>query len=262
MARYVLVVACVLLALTGGGCEQTDIADAGDSARIAVATSAVPVIVAARELAEPAAVSGVPEPRSSSRRDELAAELIVRWEVTSASTYTRRYSGVVYPGGTSGPTWAIGFDGGMQTRGYIADVWAEHIAVERLETTSGVVGSEAKRRIAEWRDVVTSYDYAYDVFLRRTVPDYTLAARRAFGPSFDKLPDGAHAALVSLVYNRGGAMSGDRRREMRTIRDECVPAADAHCIARELIAMCRIWPDVPGLCNRRKDEARVAKEFQ
>lgn len=110
----------------------------------------------------------------------------------------------------------------------------------------------------EWVDIKTPYDYAERVFTEATLPAYTAAARRALGPEFDDLNDGAHAALVSLGYNRGWSMSGPRRAHMRTIRDECVPALDSQCIARELNAMCDLWPQTPGLCNRRKDEARTA----
>lgn len=72
-------------------------------------------------------------------------------------------------------------------------------------------------------------------------------------------PQGAN---VSLGYNRGWSFVGERRREMRAIRDDCVPRADRECIAVQLEAMCRIWAgqDIgEGLCDRRKDEARLAR---
>lgn len=110
----------------------------------------------------------------------------------------------------------------------------------------------------EWVDIKTPFDYANRVFTETTLPAYTAAARRALGPEFDDLDNGAHAALVSLGYNRGWSMTGPRRAHMRAIRDECVPALDSQCIARELNAMCDLWPQTPGLCNRRRDEARTA----
>lgn len=46
------------------------------------------------------------------------------------------------------------------------------------------------------------------------------------------------------------------------IRDVCVPQRDVDCMAAQLVAQCRLWagtPNGPGLCNRRKDEARLAQ---
>jgi hypothetical protein len=56
-------------------------------------------------------------------------------------------------------------------------------------------------------------------------------------------------------------MAGERRREMRAIRDDCVPAADTACIAAQLRAMARLWvgPDIEGGMRRRRHaEAALA----
>ena len=285
MDHYARRIAAVLLALALSACREADIAAPAGEAQASVASVAVPVALAVRGAVESAveavAPTATPVEQGSASTDEgvagealggsdrpgdvrelerqkLAAKLIVRWEVTSRATYDRKYMGVVWPGGASGPTWAVGYDGGHQTRGAISRDWADHDGVVRLATTSGVVGHEAQRRIMEWVDIKTPFDYAERVFTETTLPAYTAAARRALGPEFDDLNDGAHAALVSLGYNRGWSMSGPRRAHMRTIRDECVPERDSACIARELNAMCDLWPQTPGLCNRRRDEARTA----
>ena len=51
--------------------------------------------------------------------------------------------------------------------------------------------------------------------------------------------------------------------DRREIRDRCLPAGDAECTARQLEASCRVWAadaqNGPGLCARRRDEARAAR---
>jgi len=196
---------------------------------------------------------------------EEATKLIVRWEITGPSMYDKKYQGVIWPGGASGPTWAVGYDGGHQTRRTIGADWIGHSSVDRLQESSGVTGQTAQLRVkrGDWRGITTEYPYALDVFAKSTLPSYKATAQRAFGAGFRDLSPMAQAALTSLVYNRGGQMTGARRAEMRSIRDQCIPSNDVACIARELRAMCRLWEGTPngiGLCKRRNDEARVAQQ--
>ncbi len=51
----------------------------------------------------------------------------------------------------------------------------------------------------------------------------------------------AQGALTATVYNRGAGMAGDRRREMRELRDTCVPAHDLVCMAAQFRSMVRLW---------------------
>lgn len=58
-------------------------------------------------------------------------------------------------------------------------------------------------------------------------------------------------------------MAGDSRREMKTIRDVCLPASDSACVARELRSMCRLWRGTSieaGLCARREAEAKLSEK--
>lgn len=196
--------------------------------------------------------------------DPRAVDLIVHYEVTSAAFYRSRLQGVIWPGGASGATWGIGYDGGHQTRAVIAQDWGRHEQLERLLTTAGITGQRARELVRGLTDVLTAYAYAYEVFELASLPVYHGRARRAFGPeAFDRLPPLAAGALVSLVYNRGAGMAGDSRREMRVIRDECIPSSDIDCIAREIRAMCRLWRGTvneAGLCRRRDAEAALVLE--
>lgn len=193
---------------------------------------------------------------------DLAAELIVRWEVTSPAYYRRALRFPVWPGGASGVTWGVGYDGGHQVPRVIADDWAEHEHVALLAETAGLTGGKAKSALPRFRQVPTEYTLAYGVFRDRSLIEYERRAERAFRVGMAGLHPGACAALTSLVYNRGGSMTGDSRREMRAIRDECLPALDYSCVAGQIRAMSRLWAGTPveaGLRNRRNDEARYAE---
>lgn len=204
-----------------------------------------------------------PAPPAEPRMPAAATRLIVRWEISSPAHYTRRLQMPVWPGGASGVTWGIGYDGGHQTASTIRSDWAGHASVARLATTAGVTGTPARALARSLRDVLTPYDQAEAVFTASTLPRYHAAAARALGDGFHLLGDNPQGALDSLGYNRGWSMLGPNRREMRHIRDVCVPSGDAACIATQLRSMKRIWPGDrapgPGLRARREDEAVTAE---
>ncbi len=77
-------------------------------------------------------------------------------------------------------------------------------------------------------------------------------------PGIAELPPDAQGALVSLVFNRGTSMEGDRRAEMRAIRD-AVPSSDLQEIADQLRSMKRLWINkgLDGLLRRREEEAKL-----
>lgn len=196
-----------------------------------------------------------------------ARDLVIRWEVTSPQVYERRYQRPVWPAGASGVTWGVGYDGGHQPRAVILQDWAAHPHAARLATTSGVTGTAARDILPQYRDIVVGWAMAVDVLDRRMLPRYERLARQAYGPRFDAAPPCVRGALTSETLNRGPGMVGDRRRERRVIRDVCLPMTTgddvARCVAQQLTTSCRVWANDPvngvGLCNRRKDEARVAR---
>lgn len=276
----------LVTALTGCG-QGPSVAStplAGEATAIAVAdvrddisAAATPVVAVVQEttaevvlpamVAVQEAIQHAAPPTASSLREPIvsppAVALIVRWEVGSPSLYARRYESPIWPGGASGVTWGIGYDGGHQTRQQIGLDWSAHDAVSRLQATAGITGGAARPVVSQLRDVRVSYDLATDVFGAASLPRYHASARRAFGPDgFDELPADAQGALVSLVYNRGASMVGPGRTEMRSIRDVCIPGSDVHCIAGQIRLMCRLWRGTnleAGLCGRREEEAGLAE---
>jgi hypothetical protein len=64
--------------------------------------------------------------------------------------------------------------------------------------------------------------------------------------------------LISLVFNRGASFDGDRRREMRRIR-ELLDAGMMDSVPEQLEAMTRLWDPAKegGVIARRKREATL-----
>lgn len=240
--------------------QEATVADAPLQVASDVVSEALPVDQVAEAL--DAALPNLEVIPPVNRCRELAAELIVRWEVTSPAYYRRALRFPVWPGGSSGVTWGVGYDGGHQVARVIADDWSAHDHANTLTQSAGVTGGAAKSALPRFRHVPTEYDLAYGVFRDRSLVEYERRAARAFRVEPADLPAGTCAALTSLVYNRGGSMAGDSRREMRAIRDECLPALDYSCVAGQIRAMSRLWvgtPNEAGLRNRRNDEARYVE---
>lgn len=206
-----------------------------------------------------------PSPAPPEYVSSAAVAHIVRWEVSGRANYDRNLQAPIWPGGASGITWCIGYDGGHQSATQIRTDWAAHPSVNRLAGTSGITGAPARQALPAYRDIRTRFDYCQRIFESVTLPAYHALARRTFANGWAQLPADAQGALTSTVYNRGASMAGSRRREMRELRDTCVPAVDVACIARQLRGMCRLWRGTTleaGLCARYEDAARLAEGQQ
>lgn len=195
-------------------------------------------------------------PAHASVTDEGAA-LIERWEIGSVERYDPR---PIWPGHASGVTWGIGYDGGHQRATVIAHDWTGHADLVDMLETSGVTGPPARDLAARVRQAIyVTLGEARAVYRGPVMRRYVEQTRRAFGPAFDAQTDRVKDALVSLVFNRGPAMTGPNRSHMRHIRDVCLPARDDRCTASQIRVMAGIWRGSTierGMRARREDEAR------
>jgi hypothetical protein len=193
---------------------------------------------------------------------QRAVDLIVRWEVGGKDLYTRKYSRPIWPGNSaSGVTVGVGYDLGHQTASTILEDWAGFAHRGYLAAMAGFTGQEAGNLAARRQFIVVDWPWAYKVFQDPTLIRYQRITERAFGAEMYNLRPETWGALVSLVYNRGGNMIGDGRREMRYIRDVCIPQRNNACVSEQLLAMRRLWRGAKlgkGLIRRREDEARLA----
>lgn len=241
---------------------EAAVAPAVTDTRSAVAQAAVPAVLVIQEAVQDTLAPLAPELADAPAwvGTEVATALIVRWEVSSPAAYTRKWQGIICPGGASGPTGGIGYDFGHQTRADIQKTWSTHPDVDRLASASGVVGdANCRAWRAQHTDIRIDYALASQVFAHDSLPAYRMAAERALGAGWHGLTHYAQAGNTSLGYNRGWSMRGDRNLEKRAIRDDCVPRGDIDCNAAQIRAMKRLWPDSKGLQDRRDDEARTVE---
>lgn len=185
---------------------------------------------------------------------DKAFALIVEYEGCPARPY--------WPGGASGITIGIGYDLGYRTLlEYVRD-WGERLpatAKERLAHVIGKRGDAAQTVLSDVRDINIPKEAAAAVLRANTIPWAISETRRVF-PGVERLPQDAAGALVSLVFNRGGSMSGASRQEMRAIQ-KAVLTGDLREIAAQLRAMKRLWVgrNLDGLLKRRDAEARLVE---
>lgn len=210
-------------------------------------------------------VSGLPagaEIESNLVASQTGLNEIVRFEISSFSHFERRLARPTWPGGASGVTIGIGYDLGFNTPEQIEKDWRGQVAdleLEALLGASGIKGEAARDLTPALGHVVVSVESAKQVFFNSTLPRYADRTRRAY-PGVEGLPADAQAMLLSLIYNRGAAMSGSRRREMKAIKP-LVASQDLQGIAAQIRSMKRLWDinKLPGLHFRRDREAELVE---
>ena len=193
-----------------------------------------------------------------------AVDFIIFCEVSSKETYTKKYSGIIWPGGDSGATVGIGYDLGYNNPTDITRDWIKEIGpvqTDILKMFSGLRGEKAKLTISGNKMAAKCeipFQAAYNVFVNKSLPAYGRKALQAF-PGLDQLTPDAVGAIVSLVYNRGSLLDGPRRVEMKNIVP-LVAKKDYKGIATQLDRMKRLWNN--GLVQRREKEAALVAGSQ
>jgi GH24 family phage-related lysozyme (muramidase) len=193
-----------------------------------------------------------------------ALDLILEYEVGGGKAYYDKYlSHPTWPGGASGMTLAIGVDCGYYSPEELEKIF-NFLPKEQLDIVKGASGKtgqagKAYTNANKNKGINITWDQAIKIFDTLTWPKFARLAEKAF-PGLDELCDNAYGALVSLVFNRGTAMQGDSRLEMRNIR-VLVPKKDYKGIAEELRKMKRIWKGkgLDGLLARRDAEADLVE---
>ncbi|MCU0545101.1 MAG: peptidoglycan-binding protein [Oscillatoriaceae cyanobacterium Prado104] len=204
------------------------------------------------------------EPLGSPLLSYRAIELILEFEVGGGEEYYKKFlQRPTWPEGASGITIGIGYDLGYNSVQVFNKDWNKlgHLQRQRLSACCGLTGETAKNRLASVRDIIVPWELAWDVFNDVTVPKFYNLTKEAF-PGLEELPADVQGGLVSLVFNRGTSMEGNRRREMREIRD-LVPRKNVRGIAAQIRQMKRIWEGTSisrGMNRRREAEADLIEE--
>lgn len=187
---------------------------------------------------------------------QKSLDLIVFFEVTSKEVFDKNYQNCNWPGGASGVSLGIGYDCGYYTRAQIAIDWSPYLSagdIQILQSVAGKTGEAAKAALPSAKSVKVNFDKAIKVFYHSNLPDFGKRTKKTF-PGIEKLPPDAQGALLSLVYNRGTALQGDSRKEMKAIVP-LVAAGNLAGIATQFRNMKRLWPKFKGLRDRREREA-------
>ena len=253
-----------LLTLTLASCAQPAHV-VSESAGIAQ-ESVIPVLIEAASTVADVLPPQKVEARQDSEAEKEAVKLVVKWEIGDRARYEKLYQGVICPGGASGATIGIGYDLGTQTKADIRASWGWHKDIEALVTASGQTGAaRCKAWQAQHKAIRVKYDDALRVFTLQDWPTYVQASERAYKRGWEDITGWHQGALASNGYNRGFSFTGDRRKELRVIRDECVPNGSAKCTGEQLRASCRVWEGTDiykGICARRHDEASFAERVK
>ena len=196
--------------------------------------------------------------------------LILEFEVGGGENYYNKFlKNPAWPEGQSGVTIGVGYDLGYVNKTEFSEDWKDlpKEVFDRLYKVVGIKGYNAKNLIRGLKDIVIPWELSLQVFNNKTVTKFRNLTKDTF-PNFDKMPEDAKGGLVSLVFNRGNALEGDRRREMKLIRDgmRITNTFDQKAltfIANQIRNMKRIWAggSIEKGMNRRRDaEAKLIEE--
>ena len=202
--------------------------------------------------------------------NDKSLNLILEFEVGGGENYYNKFlKNPAWPGEQSGVTIGVGYDLGYVNKAEFTNDWKElpQKDFDRLYKVVGIKGIAAKDLIRGLKDISIPWDLALKVFNNKTVTKFYNLTQQTF-PNFDNLPEDAKGGLVSLVFNRGAALEGDRRREMKLIRDgmKLVSSYDQKAltfIANQIRNMKRIWIGgsiEKGMSRRRDAEAKLIEE--
>jgi hypothetical protein len=180
-------------------------------------------------------------------------QAIIKWETGGESYYDKNPE---WPGEQSGVTIGVGWDLGHTSATETSRAWAPHLnaaTLALLVSVSGRKGEAAKEALPHVRHLVIPWMSALAVFENVTIPVWYMKTLRIY-PQVVDMPGDCAAALVSLCFNRGTSLSGDRRREMSNIQ-ALLRTGNLKEIPKQFREMKRLWPKTEGLRRRRDEEA-------
>jgi hypothetical protein len=199
---------------------------------------------------------------NSSKPSPKTLELLLKYEVGGGKVYYEKYlSKFTWPGGASGPTIAIGVDCAYYSEAELAEIFSflPKEQLKQVQKASGKSGEKGKEYAITLRSagIVIEWDKALEIFEKLTWPKFTKLAEKTFPGLADLKPE-AYGAIISLVFNRGTSLVGEKRKEMANIKT-LIPKKDYKKIAKEFRNMKRIWigKGLDGLIERREAEAKL-----
>lgn len=201
---------------------------------------------------------------NSIKPSKKTLDLLLQYEVGGGKSYYDKYlSKFTWPGGASGPTAAIGVDCAYYSEKELAEIFSflPNEQLKQVQEASGKTGEKGKEYTVTLRSsgITIPWDKALEIFEKLTWPKFTKLAEKTFPGLADLHPD-AYGAIISLVFNRGTSLVGEKRKEMANIK-ALIPKKDYKKIAKEFRNMKRIWmgKGLDGLLERREAEAKLVE---
>ncbi len=177
-----------------------------------------------------------------------------------------------FPGGESGISLGYGCDIGADPKSL--EYWRGILTddqINRLAAAKGKTGRAAADIARQFSDINVSKADALTVFMKSSLPLEIALTRKTY-PGIDLLPPTVLGAMTSIIYNRGPGLDGDRRSEMREIKEVITQFANTPPERRDVRAtldkiagliqsMKRLWDNSQrGLLIRRDAEARLIRD--
>ena len=161
--------------------------------------------------------------------------------------------------GSSGITIGYGYDLGQQTSTQIAsDLNGLYSSAEiiKFQSVAGLKKQSAVNMLSNVNTIITTKD----IGLKLSKISKARYAQNTYDiyPELIELHPHCQGALLSIIYNRGHGLNGDRRREMKNIQTH-LKKSEYSKISKEITDMKRLWT-ARGLLNRRDGEAKYFKK--
>ncbi len=186
----------------------------------------------------------------------------VSWSpVSGFDVYNRKYRKPIVPDPVntdSGVTIGIGYDCGQYKANQIRLDWQSVLPLHMVDALTKVTGlkkQQAVNSLSQLKTVDVPVEAALQVFYNTTIFEFGKKAARIY-PDLFRLHPVEQSVIVGLVYNRGAALDGERRREMKQLIAAIRNDNDKE-MADLIRSMCRLWPVTLGLRKRRLAEAAL-----
>jgi len=186
----------------------------------------------------------------------------VSWSpVSEFAVYNKKYRKPIVPdpvNTNSGVTIGIGYDCGQYAANKIKLDWQSVLPlhmVNALVLVAGLKKQQAVNKLPSLKIVDVPIEAALQVFYNTTIFEFAKQAERIY-PGLFKLHPVEQSVIIGLVYNRGAALQGDRRREMKQLI-VAIKNDNDKAMADLIRSMCRLWPNTLGLRKRREAEAAL-----
>jgi len=189
-----------------------------------------------------------------------AFSLIAYSEGGGRAFYERECARGCIPSPQSGITIGLGFDCGYESPDNLRRYWEKKLkpsVIDVLAKSHGKYGESATKYLLR-APFFISYETACIVLAQQMEDMVPEVIQWITGGKSDmpNITNEQFGVILSLLYNRGFSVVGDRRKEMRQIQSD-LRAGKTKDVGKHLRSMKRLWDGLGGLLRRRDAEARL-----